>query len=228
MSKLLSIENINYTVPYGDTILENVNLEVEPGEFIGLLGHNGSGKSTLIDLLLGNRSYTSGKISILDEDPHSADRKNKRDIVYLSQDVSIKGDVTISEFLKFHSAFYKNYSRDLQNHLLKVFDLNPNQKVGVLSTGQQKKVQVVAGLSTQPKLIIIDEITAVMDPETRDIFFRELLKVKSQIGSSILLATNIAEDLVNRADKVLFIENKTGKLHHPDEIMKLFNIESAA
>lgn len=228
MSKLLSIENINYTVPYGDTILENVSLEVGPGEFIGLLGHNGSGKSTLIDLLLGNRNYTSGKISILDENPHSEDRKNKKDIVYLSQDVSIKGDVTIKEFLKFHSAFYKNYSHELQNHLLNVFDLKPDQKVGVLSTGQQKKVQVVAGLSTQPKLIIIDEITAVMDPETRDIFFRELLKVKSQIGSSILLATNIAEDLVDRADKVLFIENKTGKLHDPDEIMKLFNIENAA
>lgn len=228
MSKLLSIENINYTVPYGETILENVNLDVRPAEFIGILGHNGSGKSTLIDLLLGNRKYTSGKITILDEDPHHADRKNKKDIVYLSQDVSIKGDVTIKEFLKFHSAFYKNYSHLLQNHLLDVFELNPQQKVGVLSTGQQKKVQVVASLSTQPKLIIIDEITAVMDPETRDIFFRELIKAKSSFNSSILLATNIAEDLVNRADKVLFIENKTGKLHHPDEIMKLFNIGQAA
>jgi len=228
MTKLISIENLSYTVPYGETILKDINLELGAGEFLGLLGHNGSGKTTLIDIILGNRGYTGGSIKILDEDPHNAERKNKKDIVYLSQDVQIRGDVTIKEFLKFHSAFYPNYSTEIQSHLLDVFDITPDQKVGVLSTGQQKKVQVVAGLSAKPKLIIIDEITAVMDPETRDIFFRELMATNIDHNSSIILATNIAEDLVDRANKVLFIENQTGVIHDSKDIMKLFNIGLAA
>jgi ABC-2 type transport system ATP-binding protein len=228
MQKLISIRGLSYTVPYGDTILRDIDLEIAPGQFLGILGHNGSGKTTLLDLILGNKKLSAGSIEVLEEDPHSTRRKNKHHIVYLSQDVSIKGDVSIGEFLKFHSAFYEGYSVEDEAHLLNVFELNKKQKVGALSTGQQKKVQIIAGLAVQPKLIIIDEMTAVLDPETRDVFFTELKRVKEKHSSSILLATNIAEDLVNRADCILFIENQSGVFHDPENILKLFNIEKAA
>lgn len=228
MSKLLSIENINYTVPYGDTILENVNLEVGFGEFIGILGHNGSGKTTLLDIILGVKKPSGGKISVLDENPHDTNRIKKNEIVFLSQDVSIKGDLRISDFLKFHSAFYPKYSREEADRLLGVFELTKDMKIGALSTGQQKKVQIIANFAANPKLIIIDEITAVLDPETRDTFFKELLVLRSHKKASILLATNLAEDLIDRADKVLFIENQSATLHNPDSILNLFNIEKAA
>lgn len=228
MSKLISIQNLSYSVPYSESILENVNLEVHSGEFIGILGHNGSGKTTFIEMLLGNKKYSSGSISVLNEDPHSINRKNKSQIVYLSQDVSIKGDLTIGEFLKFHSAFYPEYSKEAETYYLKTFDLKKDLKVGALSTGQQKKVQIIANFAAKPKLIIIDEITAVLDPETRDLFFKELLALKNQYGVSVLLATNLAEDLMDRADKVLFISGKTAKLYDPDTILHLFNIEMAA
>lgn len=228
MRKLISIEDMSYTIPYGETILNTVNLEINEGELLGILGHNGSGKTTLLDVILGNKKASSGKIHVLDEDPHSPKRKNKQKIVYLSQDVSIKGDLSIGAFFKFHSAFYPEYSFNDEKHLLEVFELNKEMKVGALSTGQQKKVQIIAGLSAIPSLIIIDEITAVLDPETRDIFFKELLNVKKKYATSILLATNLAEDLVDKADRVLFIENHQAILHKPEDIMKLFNIGIAA
>lgn len=228
MTKLISIENLTYTIPYGDTILKNINLDVSEGDFIGVLGHNGSGKTTLIDLLLGNKQKADGRLEILDEDPHSQKRRHKKEIVFLSQDVSIKGDITISDFLKFHSAFFPNYSKEDERYLISTFELSYDQKIGSLSTGQQKKVQIVAGFATRPKIIIIDEITAVLDPETRDIFFQELMKLKSNLGTGIILATNIAEDLIERADKVLFIENHCGTIHSPQEILTLFNIGQAA
>lgn len=228
MSKLISIQNLTYSIPYSHSILEDINFELKEKEFVGILGHNGTGKTTLLDLILGLKKPSHGSIQIFQEDPHILERTNKEKIVFLSQDVTIKGNLSISDFLNFHAAFFPDYSKADEEHLLEVFELSKDLKVGSLSTGQQKKVQVVAGLSTRPKLIIIDEITAVMDPETRDIFFNELMQVREKYSSSVILATNIAEDLVGRVDKVLFISDKKATSHSPDEIMNLFNIGEAA
>lgn len=227
MQKSIVLKNVTYTIPYGETILENINLEIGEGEFIGVLGHNGTGKTTLMDILMGLKQV-QGQIDILGENPHHLDRKNKGKIVFLSQDVAIKGNISIGQFLSFHSSFYPDYSKEDEEHLLKVFQLKRNMKVGALSTGQQKKVQIIASLSTQPKLILIDEITAVLDPETREIFFRELELVRVRNNASIILATNIAEDLIDRVHKVFFIDHKKGVLHEPQKILSLFHIGRAA
>lgn len=228
MPNIINIRNLTYTIPHSDSILEDINFELGENEFVGILGHNGTGKTTLLDVILGLKKPSHGSIQVFDEDPHILERKNKEKIVFLSQDVTIKGNLSINDFLKFHSAFFPDYSHEDEDHLLRVFELPRDLKVGSLSTGQQKKVQVVAGLATRPKLIIVDEITAVMDPETRDIFFSELLKVREKYSSSVLLATNIAEDLMGRVDRVLFISDKKAASHSPEEIMSLFNIGEAA
>jgi ABC-2 type transport system ATP-binding protein len=138
--------------------------------------------------------------------------------------VSIKSSLTINQFLQFHASFYKSYDKNEEEHLLNVFELDPEARIGSLSTGQQKKVQVVANLATRPKLIVIDEITAVMDPETRSIFFREIQRIRSEFNSTVILATNIAEDLIDKVDKVLFIEGKKAAIYSPDQIERLFNL----
>ena len=224
----IKLEKLFYTIPYGDTILEDINLEVGAGEFIGILGHNGTGKTTLLDLIMGFKKPVNGRISVIGEDPHSIDRVRKHKVIFLSQDVAIKGNLSIKDFLKFHSSFYDDYSVEVEGHLVNVFGLSYDMKIGALSTGQQKKVQVIAAFATKPEVIIIDEITAVLDPETRDIFFRELENVRVQYNSAILLATNIAEDLTTRAHKVFFIEDRKGVLHDPKDIHHLFNIGKAA
>lgn len=224
MQKIIHIKNMTYSIPYGATILENIQLEVEAGEFLGVLGQNGAGKSTLIDLLMGFRKISEGSMEVFGEDPHAIARAHRKEIVFLSQEVGLKGSLSIREFLDFHSGFYPKYSKEEEAHLLKVFKLDPEQKVGSLSTGQQKKVQVVAAFSTCPKLILIDEITAVMDPQTREIFFRELERVRQKYRPAILLATNIAEDLVHRCDRILFFSGKRSSCHSPEEIARLFNL----
>ena len=229
MSKtIISLDHVTYNIPYSHSILEDINFKLEPGQFLGLLGHNGTGKTTLLDIILGNKQISSGKVRVLNEDPHSAARKNKSHIAYLSQDVAIKGDLSIKDFFKFHSVFYPLYSKDDEKLLIEAFGLTYDLKVGALSTGQQKKVQIIANLSTRPELILIDEITAVLDPEARDVFFRELLKVKDKYSTSVLLATNIAEDLIGRTDRVLFIADKKAVMHEPQEIPSLFNLGLAA
>lgn len=219
---------MSYSIPYSDTILEDVNLEISSGQFLGILGHNGAGKSTFMDLLMGFRKCSKGELSVFGEDPHAIARAHRKEIVFLSQDVVLKGSITIKQFLDFHASFFPEYSKDEEEHLLRIFQLNPEQKIGALSTGQQKKVQVVSAFATCPKLILIDEITAVMDPETRSIFFRELERVRRKYGSAILLATNIAEDLIEKCDEIVFIEGRRASLHSPNEIARLFNLSQEA
>lgn len=228
MKTLIKVENLNYVIPYGPTILEGVSFELKEGEFIGVLGRNGVGKTTLMDLLLGFRPSTSGLIEVLGENPIDLDRKQLRSICFLSHEANSKGNLTISQYLKFFSQLYPGYSIEEEKYLMNFFSLNPTDKMGALSTGQQKKVQAVAVFSSSPKVVLIDEITAVLDPETRNQFFNVLQHYKEKKKISFILATNIAEDLINRADKVLFIDHGRGVVKNSTEIYHLFKIEKSA
>lgn len=228
MNPLVKVHQMSYSIPDGRTILDNISLEVHEGQFIGILGRNGVGKSTLLDLLLGNRPLTSGEIRVLDENPLNVDRLNQGHISFLSQDNNLKGNISIKQFLKFYSTMYENYSGQEEALLLKTFSLNSDVKIGSLSTGQQKKVQIVAALSALPKVLLIDEITAVLDPETRNFFFLAIGRHIKLRKMSVVLATNIAEDLILRADEVLFIDNGKAVVKKPAEITNLFNIEKAS
>jgi ABC-2 type transport system ATP-binding protein len=228
MKKLIQVEKLCYTIPFGQKILEGIDFELHEGQFLGILGRNGVGKTTLLDLLLGFRPRTTGNIQVLGEDPLSLERKNLSSICFLSQDIILKGSLSIAEYLKFYSAFYPNYSKQEEQKLLKSFSLSPEVKIGSLSTGQQKKVQIISSLSTLPKILMIDEISAVLDPETRHQFFEALNRHRLEHGLGILLATNIAEDLISRADDVLFIDHTKGTIRKPSEILNLFHIEKAS
>ena len=228
MKKIIHLNHLSYSIPYGASILEKLDLEVHEGEFLGILGHNGAGKTTLIDILMGFRKASSGVVEIFGEDPHAIARAYRKDVSFLSQDVTLKASISIRSYLEFHSGFFPNYSRMLEAHLLKRFSLDPDAKIGSLSTGQQKKVQVVAGLASLPKLILIDEITAVMDPETRKIFFEEIESFRKNHPCAVILATNIAEDLIDRCDNILFVKDKQGVLHSPSEIGLVFNLGQVA
>lgn len=228
MDKIIKIQNLRYIIPHTGTILEDLNLEIGPDEFLGVLGHNGAGKSTLLDLLMGFRNTAHGNILVLGEDPNARIRKHKDKVFYMSHDISLKGDITASDFLKFNADYYPNYSLEDEKRLLKVFNINQDHKVGSLSTGQQKKLLFIAGASSRPKLMIIDEVTAVFDPETRELFFNQLQVLRKSHGTAIILATNIVEDLPSFVDKVFFIKDKKGIFHSPDEISKLFKTKLVA
>lgn len=224
MQKIISLKDMSYSIPYGEEIISKINLDLDAGIFLGVLGHNGAGKTTLMDILMGFRKASSGEARVFGEDPHAIARSHRKDVAFFSQDVNLKGSITIREFLDFHGGFHDNYNKEYEKQLMKIFSLKYDSKVGSLSLGQQKKVQIISGLACMPKLLLIDEITAVLDPETRVIFFREIDKYRKQNPCVVILATNIAEDLVDRVDEILFIKDKVGKLYSPAEISRLFNL----
>ncbi len=221
---MLKVKDLVYQIPQGDVVLDNINFEVNQGEFLGILGRNGAGKTTLLDLIMGFRPHTSGEILVNDEHPQSTNKINAHEVAFLSQDLKLKQGTSVGKFLEFHSFFYPQYSKTKEQELLKFFELDPKQKIGSLSTGQQKKTQIVAGIASQAKLILIDEITAVLDPETRMKFFVLLEKIHREGKSAIVLATNIVEDLSGRVDKILFIDRNKAEVLTEYEINDLFDL----
>jgi len=222
---VISVKDLSYSYPKEYLVFENLSVEVKEGEFWGILGRNGAGKTTFIDLLLGINYSAQGRISILGEGPCEKRDKHPREIAFLSQDVRLNGKIKVQDFFHFHSFFYKNYSKEIEKELAEYFKLNTQSLIGALSSGQQKKVQVVAGLASNTKIILIDEITAVLDPEMRYRFFSKLVEFNKQKNKTIMLATNIAEDLIGRVDKILYINDYQGQVISPDEINRIFKTQ---
>lgn len=220
---MIKIENVNYSIPNGDPVLVDVSFEIKSGDFIGVLGKNGAGKTTLIDLIMGFRRPTSGKVVVFDKDPSTSDRGMFNQISFLSQDVWLKDNISVNDFFKFHSTFYETYSIEDQNNLLTKFKVDLKLKIGGLSTGQKRRVQIIAAIASRPKILLIDEITAVLDPDARKVFFDLLIEINLKHNTAIVLATNIVEDLKDRIKNLIFIKDHKIEKHEPCNLDKLFH-----
>lgn len=221
---MISIKNLLYIYEEDNLVLDDISLEIYEGDFLGILGKNGAGKSTLLSLILGIRYPTKGEIKILGKISNTRTGEHLKEVVYLSQDITLLGSSTVEQFLYFHSKLYAKYSKKIEEEMLSYFQLDAKAKIGSLSTGQQKKAQIVAALSSDTKILIIDELTAVLDPETRHHLFLKLRELNVEKKKTIILATNIAEDLTKYATKILFISNHKGEVVEPEMIHTLFNL----
>ena len=221
---MIEVKDLWYKVPKGRVVLNEVSFVANSGEFFGILGRNGSGKTTLLDLLMGFRPIGRGFIKINGREPQTWAPGLSQKVAFLSQEVKFQKNFSILEQLRYHAFYYSTYDFKIEKSLLDYFEIDVKQKIGSLSTGEQKKVQIIGGLSMRSEVIIIDEITAVLDPETRFRFFCLLEDIHKKKQCTIVLATNIVEDLKNRVDKVIFIDKS--KIIHadPSKIDKLFHI----
>jgi ABC-2 type transport system ATP-binding protein len=204
---LVDIQNVTYSIPGGETIYKNLNLRVFKDEFYGVLGKNGAGKSTLIEMIMGMRKLESGSISLMGEDPFESRQLNKNKVFIVTHDMSIPSNVKVRDLLNYYSFFYPNYSREIEHQLLSFFEIDATKKMGTLSTGQKIKAMLCAAFAARVELYLFDEVTAVLDPKSRRNFFKFLKDFRVYHSCSVLLATNIAEDLTNSVEKVIFIDD---------------------
>lgn len=223
---VIDFQNVTYCIPNGQMIYKNLNLKLQKNSYYGILGKNGAGKSTLIEMTMGMRKLTEGKVLVFDEDPNATSRVNKDKIFIVTHDMQIPGFVNVKDLLSYYELFYPNYDRKLEAQLLSLFEIDKSKKFGSLSTGQKIKAMLCAAFAAKVELYLFDEVTAVLDPKSRRNFFKFLKTFRSIQESTILLATNIAEDLENSVDQVIFIDD-----HHEvllrdvDQLDSLFDDE---
>ena len=201
-------------------ILNNINLIIQKGKIVGLLGKNGSGKTTLIKLINDLLTPTSGEVLINGEKPSI---KSKKVISYLPERTYLDKSMKISQIITFFDEFYDNFDKEKAIKLLKDLDLDINSKVSKMSKGMQEKLQLILVMSREAELYILDEPLGGVDPATRDYILDTILSNFSE-GASVIISTHLISDIERILDEVIFInKGKIVLTSSADELRKKEN-----
>lgn len=183
--------------------LHDVNLTIESGHIIGLLGPNGSGKTTLIKILNGLLTPTSGTILVKGK-PIGVD--SKKVISYLPDHTYLNMNQRVSEIITFFKTFYEDFDERRAYDMLAKLGINANDRLKSMSKGTKEKVQLILVMSRRADLYILDEPIAGVDPAARDYILNVIL-TNYDASASIIISTHLIADIENVLDEVLFIQN---------------------
>ena len=183
--------------------LSNVDLTLERGEIIGLLGPNGSGKTTLIKLINGLLLPTDGQITVNGSVPGV---ETKKIVSYLPESGCLDERRRISELISYYSDFYSDFDVSRAHTMLKDLDIDPSLRLKTLSKGTKEKVQLILVMSRDAQLYVLDEPIGGVDPAARDYILRTILTNYNE-DASVLISTHLIADVENVLDRVLFLQN---------------------
>ncbi len=190
---------------YGDfTAVDDFDLTLATGECVAMLGPNGAGKTTTVEILEGYRHRDAGSVSVLGEDPAHANRAWRQRIGIVLQSADDLLDVTVNEAIHHFSRFYEQPRAVRDVVTLVGLDDKADERIGHLSGGQRRRLDVALGVVGQPELLFLDEPTTGFDPEARRVFWTLVERLKGE-GVTILLTTHYLEEADALADRVVVI-----------------------
>jgi ABC-2 type transport system ATP-binding protein len=194
----------------GRTVVGDVNLKVEPGEVVGIVGPDGAGKSTLLQMLAAILRPTAGECRVLGEDVRRHPDRIQARIGYMSQGFSLYDRLTVAENIAFAAAIRdvprSEYEQRKQALLAMAgLDRFPSRREGALSGGMRKKLALCANLIHQPPLLILDEPSLGVDPLSRRELWQMLEKSRQQ-GRSVVFATSYMDE-ADASDRVLLLRH---------------------
>lgn len=198
------------TKTYGSLkALDNLNLAIGPGRFVGLLGPNGSGKTTLIKLINGLIQPTSGTVTV---DGHLPGVYTHSVVSYLPDRAYLNDWMRVCDLIDFYADFYTDFDRVKANEMLSTLNIQSLDRLKTLSKGTKEKVQLILTMSRKAKLFLLDEPIAGVDPAARDYILNTILSNYSE-DASVLLSTHLIADIERVLDEVIFLKNGVMTLH---------------
>ena len=211
---ILTCENL--TKRYGDVMaLDAVNLNIEPGRIVGLLGPNGSGKTTLIKLANGLLTPTSGRVLIDGMEPGIGTKKL---VSYLPERTYLANWMNVKQLLTYFSDFYKDFDRERAAAMLDHLGITETQRIRQMSKGTREKVQLILVMSRRAKLYLLDEPIGGVDPAARDYILNTIIG-NYDPQAAVVISTHLIADVEPLLDEVIFIQNGHILRHTPvDEI----------
>ena len=191
------------------TALGAVDLMLEPGHIVGLLGPNGSGKTTLIKLANGLLTPTAGEILIDGQKPGA---QTKAIVSYLPERNALPEWMRVKQAIDFYADFYADFRRDAANAMVAQLGLEPTQRIKTMSKGTKEKLQLILVMSRKAKLYLLDEPIGGVDPAARDYILRTILSNYSE-DATVLISTHLIADVEQVLDEVIFLRDGHIELH---------------
>jgi len=231
---VLKIENLSYVynpgMPGETKALDNINLEIEEGAFVGVIGHTGCGKSTLISHFNGLTKPQTGRI-LLDGKDIWQDYKDIRQVRF-----SVGLVFQYPEYQLFEETCYKDIAFGPKNMGLSDEEIDERVRMAAkfcgvsdemlmgspfdLSGGQKRRVAIAGIIAMKPRVLVLDEPCAGLDPEGRELILSQVKNYQQTTGSTVVLVSHSMEDIANYADKVLVMEQ--GHVYNYDTTDKVF------
>ncbi len=210
--KILDIQNVSKK--FGNsTVVDDISFSVNSGEIYGLLGPNGAGKSTTINMICGLLSQTKGDILVFDKNTKKNLKSTKRDIGIVPQDIAIYEDLTAIENVMFFGSIYGISKKELKakaNKALEFVGLLDKAKTlpSKFSGGMKRRLNIACALVYEPKLIIMDEPTVGIDPQSRN-YILESIKTLNKQGATIIYTSHYMEEVEEICTKIAIMDKGT-------------------
>ncbi len=231
---VLRVKNLKKTYPgkRGEyhQALRGVSFDIEKGEIFGLLGPNGAGKSTTINILIGLLSADSGAIEIFGKDfsEHHLLIRNQMNIATAYAQLPIR--LSVAENLRVFSYFYKVHEREKRiNELIELFGITHlrTMQIGQLSAGQKTLVNICKSLLNEPRLLLLDEPTASLDPENALRVRTVLQDMQKKNGMTILWTSHDMPEIEEVCDRIAFLLNgKIEVIDTPEHLVQLITTQA--
>ncbi|MFZ0582328.1 MAG: ABC transporter ATP-binding protein [Candidatus Acidiferrales bacterium] len=216
MPKAIAIEDL--TKLFRDVAaLDGLNMAVPEGSIFGLVGPNGAGKTTAIKIVMNILHATSGRVQVLGSDSRDLAGSAFCSIGYVSENQKLPEWMRVTDFLAYVRNFYPTWDRDLENGLVKRFDLPAKRRLKMLSRGMRMKVALASSLAYRPPLIVMDEPFSGLDPLVRDELIECLLH--GAAGATVLISSHDLAEIETFATHIGYLE--AGQLRFSEELKSL-------
>lgn len=196
--------------------LSDINLTLQRGKIIGLLGINGSGKSTLLKLINGLLVPTSGEIRINGMKPGI---ETKKIISYLPDAAYLSGYMTANQIIDFFNDFYQDFDQMKAHEMLQLLKLTPSMKIKEMSKGMKEKLQLILVMSRNASLYCLDEPIGGVDPASRDFILNTILTNYSE-DATVLISTHLIAEVERVLDDVIFLNDSSVMLHESADTIR--------
>lgn len=202
---MLTINNLSFNYPHYESLFNELNLRLTPGNIYGLLGKNGAGKTTLLKIICGLLFPISGECQYQGNDTKGRSPLFLEELFFIPEEFYVP-QVTAQQYIKFYAPFYKKFDQKQFEQSANEFELPINKKLSTLSYGQKKKFLIAFGLATNASLLILDEPTNGLDIASKS-KFRKLIASSITEDKIVIVSTHQVRDMETLIDPIVILDD---------------------
>ncbi|MBX4262064.1 ABC transporter ATP-binding protein [Clostridium estertheticum] len=210
MNNVVTVKNLEKSY-HTKKAIDGVDFVVHKGEILGLLGPNGAGKSTIINILTTILSSDKGEITILGHDLKKDAKFIKQEIGIVPQDLAIYEEISAEKNVHFFASLYKLKGEQLENHVKAALELvglydRKDEKPKSFSGGMKRRLNIACAIAHEPQLIIMDEPTVGIDPQSRNHILQSI-KILKKRGATVIYSTHYMEEVEEICDRIIIMDD---------------------